>query len=75
MAELSLCEINKLCFDILYEQDVKEFDAWNEGEDFIDLDALLHNVCLDIRLERRAFKAFNDKFDIENEAQEITTIN
>jgi hypothetical protein len=31
--------------------------------DFIDLDALLHNVCLDIRMERRA----SDKFDKEFE--------
>ena len=33
------------------------------ADDFIDLHALLHNVCLDIRMERRAFDAFNKKFE------------
>lgn len=31
--------------------------------DFIDLDALLHNVCLTIRDERRKNKAFDDDFE------------
>lgn len=31
--------------------------------DFIDLDALLHNVCLSIRDERRKNKAFDEKFE------------
>lgn len=87
MAKLSLSDINKLLYEILYEQGVEKFDAWNRckvGEtpemaftsrfygkpdpdhDFIDLDALLHNVCLTIRAERRADKAFNEKFDKEN---------
>lgn len=83
MAELSLCDINKLLYDILYEQGITYFDNWNKSKkgdvevqfvsrgsptpnpdyDFIDLDALLHNICLDIRLERRA----SDKFDKEFE--------
>lgn len=87
MTELSLCDINKLLYEILYEQGVEAFDSWNrckKGEtpeiafssrfdgpsdpdrDFIDLDALLHNVCLTIRDERRKNKAFDDKFDREN---------
>lgn len=84
MAECSLCDINKWLYDILYEQGVAQFDAWNRckvgptpeiqfssavdgrinpDRDFIDLDALLHNVCLSIRDERRKNKAFDDAFD------------
>jgi len=33
--------------------------------DFIDLDALLHNVCLTIRDERRKNKAFDQQFEVE----------
>jgi len=85
MAELSLCDINKLLYDILYEQGFTFFDDWNKSKkgnveiqftsrydgpgdpdyDFIDLDALLHNVCLDIRMERRAFDKFNEEFEKE----------
>lgn len=74
MAQLSLCDINRLLREILYEQGVAEFDAWNRckagdtpdisfssafdgtrnpDREFIDLDALLHNVCITIRDERR----------------------
>lgn len=80
-AALSLCQINKLCHDIL--MDYKPFRLWNEPKrgkaqtqfvsaydgprdpdtDFIDLDALLHNVCLDIRNEWRAHKASDDEFE------------
>jgi len=84
MEELSLCEINKALYSILYNQGVTEFDNWNKckkGEtpdiiycsafdgkknpdyDFIDLDALLHNVCISIRDERRKNKAFDDNFE------------
>ena len=87
MAELSLCDINKLLHNILYEQGFSFFDEWNKAKkgnvevqfcsryskvedpdyEFIDLDALLHNVCLDIRMERRA----SDKFDEEFQKEEI----
>ena len=84
MSEVSLCDINKWLHEILYEQGVKEFDAWNvpkkgkpadisftssyDGEtdpdyDFIDLDALLHNVCISIRDERRTSNASHKAFD------------
>jgi hypothetical protein len=82
MAECSLCDINRWLHEILYEQGVEEFDAWNErkngrdgmgfssafdqpslDDDFIDLDALLHNVCLEIRDERRQRRAFDAKFE------------
>lgn len=83
MAELSLCDINKLLYDILYEQGVTYFNNWNKSKkgdveiqfasrysskpdpdyDFIDLDALLRNVCLDIRLERRADDKFHKEFE------------
>ena len=63
MCKLSLIQINKALYDILYEQGISDFDKWNEGEGFIDLDALLRNVCIDIRMERRE----KDKFDKEFE--------
>jgi hypothetical protein len=84
MQEISLCDINKALHEILMDQGVAEFDAWNrckKGEtpeinfvsaydgptdpdlDFIDLDALLHNVCMTIRDERRKNKAFDDDFE------------
>jgi len=87
MMNLSLCEINKLLHDILYEQGVEAFDNWNKckvgdtpdikysslydveknpDRDFIDLDALLHNVCLSIRDEKRKNDAFNKKFKEEH---------
>lgn len=77
MAELSLNDINKLLYAILW--DLEPFMAWNRckvGEtpeitftcryngtrdpdhDFIDLDALLHNVCIGLRDERRKNDAF-----------------
>ncbi len=85
MAELSLCDISKLLYDILYEQGFTYFDNWNKSKkgkveiqftsrysgkpdpdyDFIDLDALLGNVCLDIRMERRASDKFNKEFEEE----------
>ena len=83
MVELSLCDISKLVYSILYDQGLSFFDDWNKSKkdkadikfisghdgsrepdhDFIDLDALLHNVCLDIRMERRAFDKFNKEFE------------
>jgi len=83
---LSLIDISKLLYDILYDQGFILFDNWNKPKrgdeaivffsrdsvprdadyDFIDLDALLHNVCIDIRNERREFDRFNKKFDEEH---------
>ena len=84
IAELSLCDINKMLYDILYEQGLSIFDNWNvskknwretsfmcvgaaEREDpdygYISLDALLHNVCLDIRTERRENDRFEERFE------------
>lgn len=86
MQECSLNNINKWLHEILMDQGVVEFNAWNERKsgkipdiqfvtridkkrnpdyDFIDVHALLHNVCLTIRDERRISKAFNDKFNAE----------
>lgn len=63
----SLCEINKMMFDIL--EGTEQFDAWNTkdclGENWLDLDALLRNVCVSIRDERRINKAFDKKFEEE----------
>ncbi len=87
IAELSLCDINKLLYDILYEQGISYFDDWNKPKKewretdydclgdaerndpdygYIDLDALLHNACLDIRDERRRDDEFDEKFEEEN---------
>ncbi len=62
MCELTLCQINKALYDILYEQGVSDFDKWNEGEDFIDLDALLRNVCIGLRDERRETERFRAEY-------------
>ena len=63
-----MCEIKKMLFDIL--EGTEQFDAWNTkeclGSDWLDLDALLHNVCISIRDERRTHKAFDDKFEKEH---------
>jgi hypothetical protein len=64
----SLCEINKMLWDIL--GDLSIFQEWNTkeclGEHWLDLDALLHNVCLSIRDERRKNDEFNRKFEEEH---------
>jgi len=62
MVKISLCEINRLLYYIL--MDVKCFLEWNKEEimqdDWLDLGALLHNVCLTIRDERRVNKRFDE---------------
>jgi len=67
-AKLSLCQINKMLHDILME-DGSIFVSWNTeetmGKAWLDLSALLHNVCLSIRDERRD----NDRFDAKFEAE------
>ena len=66
-AQLSLCDISKMLHDILYEKNISIFDGWNTkevlGSHWLDLDALLHNVCLTIRQDRREFERFNKEFD------------
>lgn len=68
-AKLSLNDISKMLYDTLYEQNISIFDSWNTreclGDNWIDLDALLRNVCIDIIDERRK----NDAFDAEFEAE------
>lgn len=69
-ADLSLCDVNRILWEIL--GDNKQFNEWNdkdaEGMDgwFIDLHALLHNVCISIRNERRHHYAFDRKFEREH---------
>lgn len=42
------------------------FDGKRDHDrEFIDLDALLHNVCVSIRDERRKDKAFNEAFELK----------
>ncbi len=63
-AEFSLCEINKMLHDILMED--KTFLSWNDKEiisGWIDLHALLQNVCISIRDERRTSEAFWIEFE------------
>lgn len=63
----SLCDINQKLWEIL--GGLPEFVAWNDtdvmGSGFIDLDALLHNVCISIRSRRRHDYAFDTKFERE----------
>lgn len=67
MFKASLCDINQALHEILMEEPV--FVAWNTkeclGDDWLDLDALLHNVCLSIRAERRESDRFDAEFVIE----------
>lgn len=67
-AELSLCDINKMCWDVL--KDLQQFQDWNKreklGDYWLDLSALLHNVCLMIRLHRRDYDRFDEKFKTDN---------
>jgi hypothetical protein len=86
MIELSLCDINKMCWDIL--GDMPQFKAWNERKngndapiqgssrysnrpepdnDFIGLSALLQQVCLDVRNDRRLFEKNSKEFDAKYE--------
>lgn len=61
----SLCQINKILYDILW--DLPSFLDWNDekiiGKEWLDLDALLHNVCISIRNERRKNEEFDKKFE------------
>jgi len=87
MKELSLCDISKALYSILYEQSISEFDSWNKCKkgdtpeiqyvsrfcgrrnpdyDFIDLDALLHYVCIIIRDERRKDVEFDKQFQLKH---------
>lgn len=63
--KFSLCEVNKMLHDFLWEDPT--FNEWNSdkvlGDNWLDIEALLHNVCLSIRDERRD----NDRFDAEFE--------
>jgi len=86
-ADLNLCDINKLLYEILYEQNISFFDNWGEAKkdyrkteydtmgeaekidpDYgsIDLDALLCNVCLDIRTGRRESDRFEKEWRKKN---------
>jgi len=71
-AQLSLCDISRMLYDVLYEQNISVFNEWNTkeclGEHWLDLDALLRNVCILIRTERREFDRFNKKFDEEQKS-------
>jgi len=66
-AEVSLCDINRTLHEILTIEEFAPFMAWNTketmGDAWLDLSALLHNVCVTIRDERRVWDAFNKKFD------------
>ena len=66
-AYLSLCDISKMLHDAFWEEPI--FASWNDEKvlkGWLGLDALLRNVCLLIRQDRRAFDEFNRKFDEEH---------
>jgi len=64
-AELSLCEISKMPYDVLMPEEF--FRVWRDeavmGKARLNLDALIRNVCLTIRDERRALDQFNEDID------------
>lgn len=65
MAKLSLCDINRILWSFL--EGLAPFDDWNKeevvGKRWLDLSALLHQVCIQIRNDRRYMRAFNIKFE------------
>ena len=69
--EFSLNTISRLLYDIVY--DLPIFREWNTeeclGKGWLDLDALLRNVCISIRDERRANDAFDAAFDVKGSEQ------
>lgn len=68
IVEISLCDISRNLHEVL--DGLQMWRDWNDvekvGPNWIDLDATIRNVCLLIRQERRAFDAFNERFDREN---------
>lgn len=72
MTNLSLCDVNRILWRHL--EGLEAFDAWNEeakvGANWIDLSALLHNVCISIRNNWRHSLAFNRKFEAESAAEQ-----
>lgn len=60
--EVSLCEINKMLHVMLNDEKFAPFQEWDK---WLDLSALLHNVCLTIRDERRQWDEFERKFEEE----------
>ena len=64
VAQVTLCEIGKWLFDILMSETI--FLSWNDEKvlkGWLDLDALIGNVCVTIRDERRKNDAFDLDFD------------
>lgn len=67
MAELSLCDISRLLHEILMPEAI--FQSWNDEKvlpGWLDLDALLHNVCMSIQRGRDEFDEFNRRFEEEH---------
>ena len=67
MALLSLVDIERMLMEVLWPMET--FQSWNDREvlpGWLDLHALLRNVCCSIRNERREFDRFNARFDAEN---------
>ena len=66
-AHFTLCEINKMLHEILMPEQM--FLDWNDSKiikGWLDLDALIRNVCLSIRDEKRESDRFHAKFEKEN---------
>jgi len=70
-AQLSLCDVNRLLWEIL--GDLQPFNDWNDanimgdmGLQWIDLSAVLHNVCISLRNQRRHDAAFDAEFEKEH---------
>ena len=68
LVQLSLCDISKMLHEILWDLDF--FQEWNReeivGPQWMGLDALLRNVCITIRNERREDARFDAEFEAEH---------
>lgn len=67
LAQLSLIDVATMLYEVLTPEPM--FQAWNDAKvlkGWLDLDALICNICITIRTEQRAFDEFNRKFEAEH---------
>lgn len=68
MVQLTLCDVSRLLHSILMKD--ATFNEWNTqegmGDDWLDLHAILCNVCISIRNEKREHNRFNAEFEKEH---------
>lgn len=68
-AQISLCDVSRMLHEVLFDCD--DFKAWNTsqtlGTHWLDLHALIHNVCLLIRTDRREFHEFKQRCEARHD--------